>query len=289
MFGYVRAFNDELKMREWNEYQAVYCGLCRTTVKHFGSYAASFLSYDITFLALLLDCSNETEYVPVRCILKPFSKKRMRKETAGMKTAAAVGIILTWHKLRDNVQDERGLKRLAAFVLGAMLNRAYRKAADLLPECAEVCEKCMKELRTVETAGERSMDRAADCFARMLAGAVPRSCRNFRSIEQIMYHTGRWIYLCDACDDFEKDLKSGAYNPVILNYGSENGRMSKETKENMAFTMENSLSAISLAYRLMEVSHDEGILSNIIHIGMYNTTHRILNQGRACEYVVAEK
>ena len=33
---------------------------------------------------------------------------------------------------------------------------------------------------------------------------------------------GKWIYLIDALDDYDKDVKKGAYNPFVLAYGEKN-------------------------------------------------------------------
>ena len=64
------------------------------------------------------------------------------------------------------------------------------------------------------------MDRAADAFAALLAGAAeeePDPVRR-RVLEQLLYHLGRWIYLVDAADDLKKDVKSGSYNPLVYRY-----------------------------------------------------------------------
>lgn len=54
MFGYVRPVRPELKCRDFDLYQATYCGLCRCLRRRYGLLAPMFLNYDFTFLALLL-------------------------------------------------------------------------------------------------------------------------------------------------------------------------------------------------------------------------------------------
>ena len=53
MFGYVKPYNPELRVRELEEYKAVYCGLCKQLGRSFGVFARFTLSYDFAFLAML--------------------------------------------------------------------------------------------------------------------------------------------------------------------------------------------------------------------------------------------
>ena len=54
MFGYVRPFKSELLVREYDQYKAAYCQLCRALKEHYGRAASFTLSYDCTFYALLM-------------------------------------------------------------------------------------------------------------------------------------------------------------------------------------------------------------------------------------------
>ena len=36
-----------------------------------------------------------------------------------------------------------------------------------------------------------------------------------RVLYEFGYHIGRWIYLVDAADDIEKDIKSNGFNPFV--------------------------------------------------------------------------
>ena len=53
MFGYVRLFKPEIKMGEYEQYQGIYCTLCRRLGRRYGLHARMTLSYDLTFLTLL--------------------------------------------------------------------------------------------------------------------------------------------------------------------------------------------------------------------------------------------
>lgn len=53
MFGFVRPLRGELKVREWERFQSVYCGLCHTIRRRYGFMQTMMLSYDCTYLALV--------------------------------------------------------------------------------------------------------------------------------------------------------------------------------------------------------------------------------------------
>ena len=54
MFGYVTVNKPELKIREFEEYQSWYCGLCRELSQRYGRPGKITLSYDMTFLIMVL-------------------------------------------------------------------------------------------------------------------------------------------------------------------------------------------------------------------------------------------
>ena len=54
MFGYVGVNEKELKVKELSRYQGYYCGVCHSLKERYQAVGQLTLSYDITFLALLL-------------------------------------------------------------------------------------------------------------------------------------------------------------------------------------------------------------------------------------------
>ena len=50
MFGYVTAYEPELKVKDFRKYKAYYCGLCRSLKERHGTLGQLTLTYDMTFL-----------------------------------------------------------------------------------------------------------------------------------------------------------------------------------------------------------------------------------------------
>ena len=76
MFGYVTINKPELKIKDFDTYQSFYCGLCHSLKTNYGRLGQATLSYDMTFLALLLSglYEPETTLDSHGCIVHPLSK-----------------------------------------------------------------------------------------------------------------------------------------------------------------------------------------------------------------------
>lgn len=87
---------------------------------------------------------------------------------------------------------------------------------------------------------------------------------------------GRWIYVMDSCDDFDADKKSGSYNPLICAFGD---TLSGENIYAMRTAAMLELEAMSKSVELIDfTSHRdvEGLVKNVIYLGMVAETDRIL-------------
>ena len=61
MYGYVQVYRPDLRFREYEVYRSHYCGLCHTLQQRCNAISRLTLSYDFTFLSLLLDALYEPE------------------------------------------------------------------------------------------------------------------------------------------------------------------------------------------------------------------------------------
>jgi len=273
MFGYVMPHKCELRVRELSLYEAWYCGLCKTIRRSYGQIPRMALDYDCTFLALLLngiapqggECRNE------RCLYKPLKPKRpVAQQSPALEYAADVNVLLYYHKLLDDWQDEKKLIGLAGHTL---LWQAAQKASQKCARLNAVIETQLDQLSKLEAAGETSIDVVADAFAVLLKHVFSEyslvSEKYRLPIGWLGYHLGRWIYLADAWEDREKDEKSGVYNPFLA---------ANASRERASFLLYASLSEIEKAYDLLDIQYGRGLLDNIITMGCRNRTRILLGE-----------
>ncbi len=271
MFGYVQPNKAELKMREYTQYQAWYCGLCKTLNRSYGQIPRLVLDYDCTFLALLLGgvqggvepCHLE------KCWYKPAKKKApIASPCDALNYAADINVLLYWYKLLDDWRDER---KIAALAGHASLKAAAVRATKRQPEAANAIAEGIATLSEMEKQQEVSIDQAADAFACILQRIArefpPLTNQQRDALSWLGYHLGRWIYFMDAWEDREDDRKSHAYNPFLI---------TDTQKEKASFLLYASLNEMEKAYDLLDIQANRGVLDNIIYQGCRLRTRQIL-------------
>lgn len=275
MFGYVRPVQAKLNEEERERYNAVYCGLCHTMGKRYGFLTRFTLNYDFAFLAMLLAPPEETLICKKRCPAHPLRRKKGCVHFDGLETAADESLILTWHKLRDDVKDKGFFLGLPSRLLSLIFYRAYRKAAAARPEFDRQVTACLTQLQRIEEERSASIDRVADTFARILAAAAPKSgdADRDRVLEQLLYHVGRWVYLADAWDDLADDRLRGNYNPLDIRFEG----MPEKHQEELRTTMTHSLRLSISAYQLADFGAWSGIIENILYLGLPTVQEAVLS------------
>ncbi len=263
MFGYVRPVRPELKCKDFDLYRATYCGLCRCLRQRYGMLAPMFLNFDFTFLTLVLwEPEERASTCRGRCHANLLVKKPMCQNSAALEQAADESMILTWWKLKDAAQDDGFWRGMPARGLTVLLRGAYQKAVAFRPAFDHCVRTCLEELAKLEESNCPSIDCTADTFARLLQSAAPTQGENSRVLRQLLYHLGRWIYLADARDDLEEDLRMGRYNPVAARYGTAGD------DDGLSLTMDHSLEQIRAALQLGDFGCRKAILENIVYLGL---------------------
>ena len=275
MFGYVKPYNPELRVRELEEYKAVYCGLCKQLGRSFGVFARFTLSYDFAFLAMLktaLDREICPETERCACIAHPFCKRIRVRENAAMQMAARAAMISVYYKLSDDREDEGFFRRIGAALLLPFAKRARRKALAFADGAAadEAAAKMSAAQAQLEAEKCQIPDAAAEPTANFLA-AVLKNCaataEQAAVLERFGYLLGRYVYLCDALDDLEDDRQRGRYNPFLY----AGGEAAIAAKNALFLTT----AELSDDFDLLELHRYEGILENIIRIGLRAEVIRI--------------
>lgn len=265
MFGYVRPYRDELKVREQRDYETLYCGLCLSLGRRHGFLARMFLNYDFTFLAMLLD-GDKPVAERHACPARLWCRKKACACGSGVDAAADAGTILAYWKLRDTVVDGTFWKRMGARILCWLFRKSYRRAAAKRPDFDRAVRESLEQLQRLEQEGCTSLDRTADTFAKILSAAALRSDNpgRDRALEQLLYHVGRWIYLVDAWDDLEEDRQRGGYNPISARFPGQE----KEKMEYLRTTLRHSLNLARSAGALLELGYWQGTVENVLYLGL---------------------
>lgn len=211
MFGYVTVDKPELKVKEFYQYKAYYCGLCKTLKEEYGFQGRMTLTYDMTFLVVLLTSlyESETREISSRCPVHPVKKIPMLQNEI-TQYGARMNILLSFYHFADDWQDEKSMKGLAGIHL---FKKKARKVCQEYPRQSKAIRLQLKKLSDLEKRQEKDLDLVSGCFGELMAEIfVIREDVWEDYLRKFGFYLGKFIYIMDAYDDLEKDMEKGSYN-----------------------------------------------------------------------------
>ena len=275
MYGYVRINKMDLTFREFDTYKGYYCGLCKYLKENHGEISRLSLNYDITFLILLLTSVYRPKSTLTKevCIANPIKKKnRIVNEVT--EYAASMNVLLTYYKLEDNLHDDKGVKDIIAYNLyKGKLKKAYEK----YPKKADYIKSQLEELQKLESENSTNIDKVSNTFGNLMGEIFTYKEDDFEGkLRSIGFNIGKYIYILDAYEDLDKDIKKGRYNPFI-EYIDKKEELIKKVDKLISI----SLGYLSQSIDELHIKTNVGIIDNIIYSGVYLRYKNILNKG--CE------
>ncbi len=262
MFGYVTINRQELKVKDFERYQAYYCGLCKQIKSRYGLLETSALNYDMTFLTILLSdlYDEEGKLCKNKCLVHPFKHRKQIVGKAGA-YAADMNFMLAYHNLMDDWLDE---KKISARCLAMFFYKKYKKAAAQYPRQHKALVRYVKRLHVCEKSGKQDVETAATLTGQALAEIfVWKEDIWADTLRQMGFYLGKFIYLMDAYEDVEKDVKSGNYNPFISLYKEH--KLEDKAEEYLKLLM----GGCCQAFEMLPLIENVDILRNILYSGVW--------------------
>ncbi len=272
MFGYVKPVPAELLVREYEFYRATYCGVCRSMKKCTGALSNALHTYDSVFLALVRMLYIEPGQISARrgrCIAHPIKSRAMLNSNAATDYTACAFAILTYYKLCDDISDERLPRRVATAVIKPIYSSARRRAK--MEALSDTVRDKLLRITELERARVASVDEPAKLFGELL-GAIFSEGLSEEAREvtyDVGYHLGKFIYMADAAEDYEKDLQRGSYNPYVLIY--DGAELTPENKQSIKCGLILECRELESAVNRLpfgSLATIENIIKNIIYLGL---------------------
>ncbi len=223
MFGYLVANEKLLTEEELLRYKSAYCGLCRAINRRHGLVSRAALSYDLTFLILLLSSLYDCESTSGKtgCLFHPFSRRDWF-ENEITSYAADINIVLAYYKALDNWNDDGSILS-ASF--SSLISTSYKRICSEHPDKFSAVGDYMTELSAIEQKGSADPDAASDCFGGIMAEMLClREDRWADTLRSARFALGKFLYIMDACIDLEDNYKKNSYNPFKDRFGAEDNR-----------------------------------------------------------------
>jgi len=173
--------------------------------------------------------------------------------------AADLNVYLSYYKLLDDRRDEgrhtgRGYAR--------MLERQSRRIEPIWPRQCGVIREKLEALSGIEERREPLPDIAANVFGELMGELFVYDPEDYwvDTLRDFGQGLGRFVYLMDAAVDYERDKKSGAYNPLVL---------ADIPPETMRSALTLLMGEAVRAFEHLPLEQDMSLMRNILYGGVW--------------------
>jgi len=277
MFGYVKTDPPNLYLKDIVLYKSLYCGLCKSIGGTCGQCGRLALNYDLTFLSAFFHniLGTDVTIEKKRCVIHWLRRREIARRNEITDRIACLNIILAYHKLNDDVIDDRRGRGKRGFFKGA-----FKRAVKREPKLNEIVGKNYNKLLEYEKTGGCSADIAADPFGNMLT-EISRELLADKATEvtdNICYNLGKWIYLIDALDDFDKDKKKKRYNPLVIAYPdcATRAELMQKYETETEYMFGTVLGAIAADAQKIKYEFNHDLTDNILRRGLAVKTKQVM-------------
>lgn len=262
MFGYISINKAEMKFKDYDIYHSFYCGLCQVLKKDHKRRGQMTLSYDMTFLLVLLSAlyEPETSVSHRTCVAHPF-EKHLTRINDYTSYVSDMNLLLAYHKCKDDWADE---KKKMRYIYAKMLSPEVKKIAVRYPEKAASIARHLETISKLEGQQETDIDIISGIFGRIMAEVfTPKEDEWILTLQNIGFYLGKFIYLIDAYEDIERDMDIGTYNPLKQFYGQ------PDFEDHCRHMLILMMSECSRAFEKLPIIEYADILRNILYSGVW--------------------
>ncbi len=256
MFGYLIANIEILSKEEIKQYRSYYCGLCNRLKNKYGYLGVSTLTYDLTFVSMLLtDIYKPTNTViEERCLVRPI-KKHLAIFNEYSEYAASMNVYLSYYKHLDDVNDDNSIR---AKIKADKLAKFLKEIEQQYPLQTTVIKENLNYINNIEKENILNPDLGSNAFGNIMATLLDKENNN-DNLKGCGYHLGRFIYIVDAVIDFKDDLKKEVYNPLVA--------LENYNHQEMLLSIMDDCDAY---YSKLPLNDNKNLLDNIIYSGIWS-------------------
>lgn len=266
----------ELKIKEFDRYKEFYCGVCRSLGNRYNFFSRLTLSYDSAFAAILLtalfDCKSKKH--KKRCVVHP-CEARSYISNEVIDYVADMNLVMSYYKCLDDWKDEKSCLKLS---YGALIKNAVKSIKKQYPKKVFIICNNLNKLAYLEKNNCNNVDLLADTFGNIMGEIfMYKEDSNYNwniELRKLGYYLGKFIYILDALDDVEDDIKNKSFNPFAKRFVEDKKRLYTQYGE----VLEMIAAQMARSYERLPIVDDLGILRNIIYSGIWNQYNRIIRE-----------
>lgn len=276
MFGYIQPDSPYLFKKDEKLYQALYCGLCKSIGTGCGQRARTALTYDMAFMSALIH-NIKQEDVSIkrsRCAIHWFKRRPIAAVDDTTVLLGCINTVLAYYKLCDDKAD--GDKK---GILRHLYKKGLRRALKKHKAAVEIVKLYTQKQSELEKAGCEIIDMACEPTAEMMRELSVYALGGYSTpeTEALFYDLGKWVYLADALDDYDKDVKKGRYNVLYNSFkkGCKADAVS-ENNEELTFLFDSLFADMRVRLSKISFKFNHDLTDNIILRGIPIKTRQLL-------------
>ena len=276
MFGYIQPERPHMFVKDEMLYKALYCGMCKSIKQGSGQMARTALTYDMAFVSALVHNLKNADVVVKkrRCALHPLKRRYMALPDDTSVLLGCINTALAYYKLLDDKSDG-DKKGLFAF----LYKSGYKKTVKKHPAAARIISDQLAAQSALENEGCAVIDAACEPTAHMMEKLSEYILGDKSDSHTcgLFYDIGKWIYLADALDDYDKDAKKGRYNVLRLAYGRPTLKEAvKEGEGELVFIFDNLFADMRAHLAAIKFNFNHDLTDNIILRGIPLKTRHLV-------------
>ena len=172
-----------------------------------------------------------------------------------------MNIILTYFKLEDDVLDENSLKSKS---FKQLLKKDFQRVKEKYPKKVDTIKYHLDQIHVLEQKNCLDLDEVSGHFGHIMASICVYQDDIFKEdLYQMGFYLGKFIYLIDAFEDVEEDIKKQTYNPFKEKFKDEH------FQEDCFHLLEMMISNSSFYFEKLPLIENVELLRNIIYSGIW--------------------
>ena len=227
-----------------------------------GNVGQLTLTYDMTFAVILLTSLYEVKGLTSshRCKTHPVKKQWMIQNEI-TEYCADMNVLLAYYHMIDNWQDE---KKVSGLLASKTLHGKAKKIEKKYKRQSQVIRRELKKLAEYEKENCQNIDLPAGCFGRLMEELLVYKEDMWEpTLRKVGFFLGKFIYIMDAYDDLQKDMKEKCYNPL------KTLRFEENFEEKCYQMLQMMIAECSTAFEQLPCLVDVEILRNILYAGVW--------------------
>lgn len=262
MFGFVTAQLKLLSEEQAARYRQCYCGLCHSLKERHGELARFTLTYDMTFLILLLSSLYEPDETEneAKCAPHPFKDQQYWQNEISS-YAADMNVALAYLNCIDDWKDDWSISSLAE---AKLMQKSYNEICEKYPRQCRAMKESLEKLSELEEKRINDADAASKAFGSLMAELfVYKEDYWSGYLRRFGMALGQFIYIMDTCIDLRDDKRYYKFNPMLHLFNR------IDEKEQFKAILEMLMAECVKAFEALPLLQDAELIQNILCFGVW--------------------